>query len=175
MFLFYLRLRGNYFYLWSFYKDVTRDIFLLNKVIINIFSSLIHSKIILDISIYFKMNDSSDDSSNNQYYSKFKKDEMVIKQKRKASSKGNLKLILFKIKTSKPWSCGSIMSGQRSQLVKIVAFSILIRSPGKPSLFQPAISASSIKRVKTSKSGVIGMGVFKSKFYFKNWQKLRIV
>ena len=33
------------------------------------------------------MNDSSDDSSNNQYYSKFKKDEMKIKQKTKASSK----------------------------------------------------------------------------------------
>ena len=61
-----------------------------------------------------------------------------------------------------PWSCGSIMSGQRSHEVRMVAFSILIRSPGKPSLFHCAISASSMRSDKTSRFGVIGIGVLKN-------------
>jgi len=38
---------------------------------------------------------------------------------------------------------------------------MLIRSPGKPSLLQPAISASSIKSDNISNPGVIGIGVYR--------------
>lgn len=49
------------------------------------------------------------------------------------------------------------MSGQRSELTKIVAFSVDIRSPGKPQLFHSATRASSVNKFKTSKSGVRGI------------------
>ena len=57
-----------------------------------------------------------------------------------------------------PWSWGSIMSGQRWQLERMVAFSVDMRSLGSPSLFQPAMEASSVSRVSGSSPSVMGMG-----------------
>ena len=57
-----------------------------------------------------------------------------------------------------PCSCGSIISGHRSALVKMVAFSIDMRSLGRFSLFHRAIVAPSVSRKRTSKPWVIGMG-----------------
>ena len=57
-----------------------------------------------------------------------------------------------------PCSCGSIINGHRSALVKMVAFSIDMRSLGRFSLFHRAIVAPSVSRERTSKPCVIGMG-----------------
>jgi len=59
-------------------------------------------------------------------------------------------------------SCGSIIRGHRSQLHKMVAFSVDILSLGNPSLFQEAIWASSVNMVRQSISGVDGIGVYKA-------------
>lgn len=50
------------------------------------------------------------------------------------------------------------MSGQRSELERMVAFSVDIRSDGRPSLFQMAICASSVSRVRGSRPSVMGIG-----------------
>lgn len=55
-------------------------------------------------------------------------------------------------------TCGSIMRGQRSELERIVAFSVDIRSEGSPSLFHMAIWASSVSRVRASSPSVMGTG-----------------
>jgi len=55
-------------------------------------------------------------------------------------------------------TCGSIMSGQRSELDRMVAFSVDILSLGRPSLFQIAIWASSVSRDRGSSPSVIGTG-----------------
>ena len=49
------------------------------------------------------------------------------------------------------------MSGQRSALVKIVAFSMDIRSDGKSSLFQRAIVAPSVSSARQSRPSVMGI------------------
>lgn len=55
-------------------------------------------------------------------------------------------------------TCGSIMSGQRSELERIVAFSVDILSLGSPSLFHTAIWASSVSRDSGSSPSVMGTG-----------------
>ena len=50
------------------------------------------------------------------------------------------------------------MRGHLSQLVKIVAFSVDIRSDGKLSFCHPAIVALSVSNVNVSRSSVIGIG-----------------
>ena len=57
-----------------------------------------------------------------------------------------------------PCSCGSIINGHRSQLVSIVAFSVLMRSLGRFSLFHWAIVALSVNKVRGSRPSVILMG-----------------
>lgn len=57
-----------------------------------------------------------------------------------------------------PWSWASTMSGQRSVLHRMVAFSVDMRSLGRPWLFQVATSASSVSRLKGSRPLVMGMG-----------------
>ena len=51
------------------------------------------------------------------------------------------------------------MRGHLSALVRMVAFSMDMRSLGKFSLFQRAIVAPSVSRDRTSRSDVIGMGI----------------
>ena len=53
------------------------------------------------------------------------------------------------------------MSGHLSQLHRMVAFSVDIRSDGRPSLFHEAIWASSVNIVSGSIPGVHGMGTCK--------------
>jgi hypothetical protein len=55
-------------------------------------------------------------------------------------------------------TCGSIMSGQRSELERMVAFSVDILSLGNPSLFQTAIWASSVSSDSGSRPSVMGTG-----------------
>lgn len=55
-------------------------------------------------------------------------------------------------------TCGSIIKGQRSEFVKIVAFSVDILSLGKPSLCHLAICVSSVRSASGSKLSVIGTG-----------------
>lgn len=50
------------------------------------------------------------------------------------------------------------MSGQRSQLTRMAAFSADMRSAGRPSFCQAARSASSISILSGSREGVTGMG-----------------
>ena len=50
------------------------------------------------------------------------------------------------------------MSGHRSQFVRIVAFSVDIRSEGRLSFCQPAIVALSVSKVRVSRSWVTGIG-----------------
>ena len=69
------------------------------------------------------------------------------------SSSPSLVLIHFT-----PCSCGSIINGHRSQLVSIVAFSVLMRSLGRFSLFHWAIVALSVNKVRGSRPSVILMG-----------------
>lgn len=57
-----------------------------------------------------------------------------------------------------PCNWGSIIRGHLSALVRIVAFSMDMRSLGRFSLFQRAIVAPSVRRNSTSKFSVIGMG-----------------
>ena len=71
-----------------------------------------------------------------------------------------------------PCSWGSIMSGHRSQLVKMVAFSVDILSLGSPSLFQEAIWASSVNRVNGSSPSKTGIGC--SSFFRKGDQYISI-
>lgn len=59
-----------------------------------------------------------------------------------------------------PCSWGSTMSGQRSQLRRMVAFSTDMRSAGRPSFCQAATSASSISILRGSRVGVTGTGVW---------------
>ena len=63
-----------------------------------------------------------------------------------------------------PCSCGSIISGHRSQFVKIVAFSVDIRSLGKFSLFHVAMVALSVNSDSGSRSSVKAIGAWKRKF-----------
>lgn len=64
-------------------------------------------------------------------------------------------IFITRIKT---YTCGSIISGQRSELESIVAFSVLIRSEGRPSFCHIAIVVSSVSMVNGSKPSVIGIG-----------------
>ena len=55
-------------------------------------------------------------------------------------------------------TCGSmIISGQRSELVRMMAFFVDILSDGRPSLFHTAMVASSVRSLMGSKLWVIGM------------------
>lgn len=56
-----------------------------------------------------------------------------------------------------PCCWGSIIRGQRSQCVRIVAFSVDILSLGSPSLFQVATVASSVNMATKSRPSVMGM------------------
>lgn len=49
------------------------------------------------------------------------------------------------------------MSGHRSELVRMMAFSVDMRSDGRPSLFQPAIVASSVRSLIGSRLCVMGI------------------
>lgn len=62
-----------------------------------------------------------------------------------------------------PCSWGSTMRGQRSQLVRMVAFSVDIRSAGSPSFCQAATSASSVSMVRGSRDGVTGIGTWEER------------
>lgn len=76
-----------------------------------------------------------------------------------------------------PCCWGSIMRGQRSQCVKIVAFSVDILSLGSPSLFQVAIVASSVNMAIKSRPSVIGMETFKIRVQRNKlpvWQRERL-
>ena len=55
------------------------------------------------------------------------------------------------------------MSGQRSQFVRMVAFSVLIRSLGRFSLFHWATVALSVNKVSGSRFSVILIGVYENK------------
>lgn len=57
-----------------------------------------------------------------------------------------------------PCSWASTMSGQRSVLHRMVAFSVDMRSLGSPWLFHVATPASSVSRLKGSRPSVMGMG-----------------
>lgn len=57
-----------------------------------------------------------------------------------------------------PCSWASTSSGQRWVLQRMAAFSVEVRSLGSPWLFQAATSAESVRRLRGSRSGVIGMG-----------------
>lgn len=59
--------------------------------------------------------------------------------------------------TKNAHSCGSIMSGQRAELVNMVAFSVLMVSVGRPSLFQHATCASSVNIDSGSSPSVISI------------------
>lgn len=59
-----------------------------------------------------------------------------------------------------PCSWGSTMRGQRSQLMRMVAFSMDMRSAGRPSFCQAATSASSVSILRGSRVGVVGMGTW---------------
>ena len=52
------------------------------------------------------------------------------------------------------------MSGQRSALVRMVAFSMDMRSLGSFSLFQRAMVAPSVSRERTSRPVVMGIGAW---------------
>lgn len=56
------------------------------------------------------------------------------------------------------------MSGHRAELVSIVAFSVLIVSVGRPSLFQVATCASSVNIDNGSKSSVVSILGYKRKY-----------
>ena len=56
-----------------------------------------------------------------------------------------------------PCSWGSIIRGHLSALVRIVAFSMDMRSLGRFSLFHRATVAASVRRESTSSSSVMGM------------------
>ena len=60
------------------------------------------------------------------------------------------------------------MSGQRSQFVRMVAFSVLIRSLGRFSLFHWATVALSVNKVSGSRFSVILMGVYGKKKIFND-------
>lgn len=62
-----------------------------------------------------------------------------------------------------PCSCGSTMSGQRWQEVRMVAFSVDILSAGSPSFCHAATSASSVSMARGSRSGVEGIGTLQVK------------
>lgn len=59
-----------------------------------------------------------------------------------------------------PCSWASTMRGQRSVLHRMVAFSVDMRSLGRPWLFHVATSASSVSRLKGSRPSVMGMGTW---------------
>lgn len=61
------------------------------------------------------------------------------------------------------------MRGQRSQCVRMAAFSADILSLGSPSLFQVAIVASSVNMVIKSRLSAIGMETFEIKV---EWDQL---
>ena len=60
--------------------------------------------------------------------------------------------------THPPCNWGSTMSGHRSEFIMMVAFSLDIRSDGRPSFAHPAITASSIRSIRKSKSAVVSIG-----------------
>lgn len=53
-------------------------------------------------------------------------------------------------------TCGSIIRGHRSEFDRIVAFSVDIRSLGKPSLCHFAICVSSVNNARGSRFSVMG-------------------
>lgn len=55
-------------------------------------------------------------------------------------------------------TCGSIISGQRCEFMRMAAFSDDMRSLGRPKLFQVAISASSVRILSGSTLSDIGIG-----------------
>lgn len=55
------------------------------------------------------------------------------------------------------YNCGSIISGHRIEFIKMIAFSVDMRSLGKPSLFHAAICASSQIKSKGSMPSVCGI------------------
>ena len=55
-----------------------------------------------------------------------------------------------------PCSCGSIISGQRAQLVTMAPFSVETRSAGSCSVFQPAICASVVRTLSGSVESDMG-------------------
>lgn len=57
-----------------------------------------------------------------------------------------------------PWSWASTMRGHRWVLQRMVAFSVDVRSLGSPWLLQAATSAASVRRLRGSSPGVMGMG-----------------
>lgn len=57
-----------------------------------------------------------------------------------------------------PCSWASTSRGQRWVLQRMAAFSVEVRSLGSPWLFQAATSAESVRRLRGSRSGVMGMG-----------------
>lgn len=57
-----------------------------------------------------------------------------------------------------PCSWASTSSGHRWVLQRMAAFSVEVRSLGSPWLFQAATSAESVRRLRGSRSGVMGMG-----------------
>ena len=57
------------------------------------------------------------------------------------------------------------MRGQRSAFVRIMAFSVDMRSLGRFSLFHRAMVAASVSRVSTSKPSVMGMGGYACIYY----------
>ena len=74
------------------------------------------------------------------------------------SSSPSLVLIHFT-----PCSCGSIISGHLSQFVRMVAFSVLMRSLGRFSLFHWAMVALSVNKVRGSRFSVILIGTWRIK------------
>lgn len=76
-----------------------------------------------------------------------------------------------------PCCWGSIIRGQRSQCVRIAAFSVDILSLGSPSLFQVAIVASSVNMAIKSRPSVIGMETLKIRVECNKlpvWQSKRL-
>ena len=67
------------------------------------------------------------------------------------------------------------MSGHRSALVRIVAFSMDIRSLGRFSLFQWAIVAPSVNSCRTSKPSVTGMGGWIKEKALKKKKSVKII
>lgn len=57
-----------------------------------------------------------------------------------------------------PCSWASTSSGHRWVLQRMAAFSVEVRSLGSPWLFQAATSAESVRRLRGSRPGVMGMG-----------------
>lgn len=72
------------------------------------------------------------------------------------------------------YNCGSMMRGQRIELIKMMAFSVDIRSLGSPSLFHAAICASSQTKFSGSMPSVCGIsGCRKNMRHFEIYFEFR--